>query len=133
MANIEHAIKLPFTLGINGSIETTTDQRKIWADRVLSVIGTALGERAQRYYFGSKIHFDSFETVTAAEEQLYRHIAEAFSDYLPLLEFSDLQTSYSKDTGVLDVTVFYSLPDETTTDTKIGTVMITGTQPSKEI
>lgn len=133
MVNYEHAISLPFTLNANGSVETTTDQRKIWADRVLSVIGTALGERAQRYYFGSKIHFDSFEGVTAAEESLYKHISEAFSDYLPLLNFSDLQTSYSKDTGVLDVTVFYSLPDDTTTETKIGTVLITGTQPPKDI
>ena len=133
MANTEHAISLPFTLNTNGFIETTTDQRKIWADRVLSVIGTALGERAQRYYFGSKIHFDNFQSVTAAEEALYRHISEAFSDYLPLLNFNDLETSYSEDTGVLNVTVFYSLPDNTTTETKIGTVLITGTQPPKEI
>lgn len=133
MANIEQAISLPFTLGINGSIVATTDQRKLWADRVLSVIGTALGERVQRYYFGSKIHFDNFDSVTGAEESLYKHISEAFSDYLPLLNFSDLQTSYSKDTGVLEVTVFYSLPDDTTTETKIGTVLINGTQPPKEI
>lgn len=133
MANIEHAISLPFTLSANGYIETTTDQRKLWADRVLSVIGTALGERPQRYYFGSKIHFDNFESVTAAEESLYSHISEAFSEYLPLLNFSDLQTSYSKDTGVLSVTVFYSLPDDTTAETKVGTVLIAGNQPPKEI
>lgn len=132
MVNYEQAISLPFTLGANGSIEATTDQRKIWADRVLSVIGTALGERAQRYYFGSKIHFDSFESVSAAEEQVISHISEAFSTYLPLLTFNDIQTSYSQDTGALEVTVLYSLPDETQTNTKVGTVLISGNQPPKE-
>lgn len=133
MTNIEQAIKLPFTIGFTGSIEATTDQRKIWADRVLSVIGTAEGERVQRYYFGSKIHFDTFETVTAAESQIYTSISEAFSRYLPLLSFNDLQTSFSQDTGVLSVTVFYSLPDGTQGTTQVGTVQISGNQPPKEL
>lgn len=133
MANIEQAIKLPFTIGFTGSIEATTDQRKIWDDRVLSVIGTAEGERVQRYYFGSKIHFDTFETVTAAESQIYSNISEAFSRYLPLLSFTDLQTSFSQDTGVLSVTVFYSLPDGTQGSTQVGTVQISGNQPPKEL
>jgi phage baseplate assembly protein W len=133
MANIEHAISLPFTLGFTGSIETTTDQKKIWADRVLSVIGTAVGERVQRYYFGSKIHFDTFENVASAESQLYRDISESFSTYLPLLSFNNFQTSYKQDTGVLNVTVFYSLPDGTQDTTQIGTVQISGNQPPKEI
>ena len=133
MANIEHAISLPFTLGFTGSIEATTDQRKIWADRVLSVIGTAVGERVQRYYFGSKIHFDTFENVSSAESQLSRDISEAFSMYLPLLSFNNLQTSYQQDTGVLSVTVFYSLPDGTEDTTQVGTVQISGNQPPKEM
>jgi phage baseplate assembly protein W len=133
MTNIEKAISLPFTLGFTGSIESTTSQSKIWADRVLSVIGTAIGERVQRYYFGSKIHFDNFDTVSKAESQIYSSISEAFSMYLPLLGFTDLQTTYSKDTGTLNVTVFYSLPDGTQDSTKVGTVQINGNQPPKEL
>ena len=133
MANIEHTIKLPFTIGFTGSIEATTDQKKIWADKVLSVIGTAEGERVQRYYFGSKVHFDTFETVTEAESRIYSHISEAFSRYLPLLSFNDLQTSFSQDTGVLNVTVFYSLPDGTEGTTQVGAVQIIGNQPPKEL
>jgi phage baseplate assembly protein W len=133
MANIEQAISLPFTLGFTGSIDATTDQRKIWADRVLSVVGTAVGERAQRYHFGSKIHFATFENVTSAESQLSRDISEAFSMHLPLLSFNDLQTSYSQSTGVLDVTVFYSLPDGTESTAQVGTVQISGNQPPKEL
>lgn len=133
MANIEQAIKLPFTIGFTGSIESTTDQKKIWADRVLSVIGTAEGERVQRYYFGSKIHFDTFETVSEAESRIYSSISEAFSRYLPLLSFNNLQTSFSQDTGVLTVTVFYFLPDGTDGTTQVGTVQISGNQPPKEL
>jgi phage baseplate assembly protein W len=133
MTNIEQAISLPFTLGFTGSIDTTTDPKKIWADRVLSVVGTAIGERAQRYYFGSKIHLSTFESVTSAESQLSRDITEAFSTYLPLLSFEDLQTSYNQSTGVLGVTVFYSLPDGTEGAAQVGTVQISGNQPPKEL
>jgi len=133
MSNTEYAISLPFTLGFTGSIDTTTDQRKIWADRVLSVVGTALGERPQRYYFGSKVHFESFENVEQAQDGIERAISEAFAKYLPLLTFREITSTYSQDTGVLDVTVLYSLPDESLSEVKIGTVQINGSEPPKEL
>jgi phage baseplate assembly protein W len=132
MSNTEYAITLPFTLGFTGSVETTTDQRKIWADKVLSVIGTAIGERVQRYYFGSKVHYEVFDTAAAAPERLEGIISEAFGNYLPLLTFSGLSTTYSQDTGTLTVTVTYYLPDDTEESTKVGVVQITGNQPAEE-
>lgn len=132
MSNTEYAISLPFTLGFTGSIDTTTDQRKIWADRVLSVVGTALGERPQRYYFGSKVHFEAFENVEQAKDGIERAISDAFAKYLPLLTFREITSTYSQDTGRLNVTVLYSLPDESLSEVKIGTVQINGSEPPKE-
>jgi hypothetical protein len=53
--------------------------------------------------------------------------------HLPLLSFDELQTSYSESTGVLNVTVFYSLPDGTESMAQVGTVQISGNQPPKEL
>jgi phage baseplate assembly protein W len=133
MTNIEYTISLPFFIGVTGSVTTTSDQKKIWADRVLSVIGTAVGERVQRYGFGSRVHYDAFETVTQAEAQLESNILEAFSEYLPSLSFNGIQTSYDQSTGALGVTVLYSLPDTAEASTGIGTVRINGTLPPKEL
>ena len=132
MSNTEYTISLPFTLGVTGTVQTTTDQNKIWQDRVLSVVGTAIGERAQRYYFGSKVHFEVFDGVTHAEEVLPGVISSAFATYLPLLSFKRIDTSYSRDTGTLSVTVYYALPDNTVTSVQVGNVQINGTQPPKE-
>lgn len=132
MSNTEYAMVLPFTLGFTGSVETTSDQRKIWADRVLSVIGTSIGERAQRYYFGSKVHSEVFETSGSAADAMKEIVSAAFAAYLPLLTFTDLTTSYSSDTGTLTVTVEYYLPDNTKESTRVGTVQINGTQAAEE-
>jgi phage baseplate assembly protein W len=132
MANTEYTVSLPFTLGFTGSVETTIDQTKIWSDKVLTVVGTALGERTQRYYFGSKVHFEAFENVEQAKEGIEKAVSEAFSAYLPLLTFRGIRSSYSPDTGQLNVTILYSLPDEALSEVKIGNVQIDGNQPPKE-
>lgn len=133
MANIEQAIKLPFSIGITGSVETTSDQSKIWQDRVLSVVGTAIGERVQRYYFGSKVHLELFDTATAAAERLPSIINKAFMDYLPLLTLKDVITEFDSDNGVLEATVLFALPSNEISQVKVGTIQIDGNLPFKEL
>lgn len=132
MANVEFAIKLPFTLGATGSVEVTTDQNKIWADRVLSVVGTAIGERVQRYYFGSKVHTEFFDTVSGAESNLPEIVAQAFAAYLPLLTLRNVTTDYNKDLGTLEAIIFYSLPNDERAELRVGNISLNGNLPFKE-
>jgi len=42
------AISFPFTLDPFGKTTSTTDQRKIYQDKVLTLLSTAVGERPMR-------------------------------------------------------------------------------------
>jgi phage baseplate assembly protein W len=49
----EKTIALPFSVDPYGKVTVASDQSKIWADRVRSVIGTFLRERVMRPEFGT--------------------------------------------------------------------------------
>ncbi len=128
----ESAITFPFTITAYGQVGDTTDQSKIWADRVLSVIGTGWGERLLRYEFGTKIHTEAYNTITAAEETIKVEVATAFASFLPLLTLTEVITQYAQDTNVISVDVRYKLPNQEETTTSVGSVQIRGTLPPKE-
>lgn len=132
MTVIEQALAVPFRILPNGSVETTIDQKKIWNDRVVSVLGTAWGERVRRYEFGSKIFEEVFAQVGDAEMGIERAVETAFVSYLPLLTLKSVTSNYDQTNNTLNVTVFYTLPNEISVQSTIGTVNIDGMTPPKE-
>jgi phage baseplate assembly protein W len=128
----EYAVSLPFTINPNGVVNDTVFQEKIWADKVLSVIGTGVSERLLRYNFGSKMYQEHFGTQTAAKEGIYREIYTAFSTHLPLLSLKDVLFSQTENDSELVVEVRYSLPNDLETTTYIGKVSLRGDYPASE-
>ena len=49
------AISFPFTLDPFGVVETTSSQTKIYQDRVLTLLSTAVGERPMRPTYGTDV------------------------------------------------------------------------------
>ena len=86
----EKAISLPFSIDTSGSIGTTTEQSKIWTDRVRSVLGTSLRERVMRPTFGTLIPFSLFNNVENAVEEIRDEVTRAFDRYLQLLTYRTL-------------------------------------------
>lgn len=120
----ELAISLPFSISPYGTIAVTSDQNKIWADRVLSVLGTGINERIMFPQFGSKLYSGFFNGSQAgtdsATEIIKTAISEAFITFLPLLTLTAVNTSFNTDEATLSVEVVYQLPDQTLTSTSIG-------------
>lgn len=133
MSNVsEYAISLPFRINSYGVVEDTSDQAKIWADRVAGTIGTGWGERVLRYEWGTTIYQESFATISSAEDRIKQDISTAFVKYFPLLELVSTETSWKQDTNELSISVLYKLPDSKDAVTAVGSVYIKGNQPSKE-
>jgi phage baseplate assembly protein W len=128
----EYAISLPFTITAYGTVDATGDQRKIWADRVLSAIGTGWGERVLRYEFGTKIHAEVYNTITAAESTIKLEVSRAFNEFLPLLTLDEVITTYSPETNSIKVDVTYKLPNQSEDTLTVGNVSIKGNLPPKE-
>ena len=55
------AISLPFSFDSSGGVSYTTDNKKMWQDRVVLVVMTLLKERVMRPTFGSSAKATVFE------------------------------------------------------------------------
>ena len=125
----EQAISLPFAIDSYGKVASTQEQSKIWADRVRSVIGTAVRERVMRPTFGTLIPFAIFETDTTAESQIRTEVEQAFIKQLPLLTIQNVTVTVDNYTNVLSVEIIYALPNNEIVSTIVGLVLVDGANP----
>jgi phage baseplate assembly protein W len=125
----EKALSLPFSIDAYGKIAVTTEQSKIWSDRVRSVLGTSLRERVMRPTFGTLIPYALFQGATTAEAEIKSEVQKAFENQLPLLNLQTVTTTFDTYTGVVNVEVVYGLPNNEIVSTLIGLVLIEGTNP----
>jgi phage baseplate assembly protein W len=128
----EKAMSLPFSIDSYGKVSSTQDQSKIWADRVRSVLGTAVRERIMRPTFGTLIPFAIFETDSTAESQIRVEIEKAFAEQLPLLDLQNSVVVVDEYTNVLTVEVVYGLPNNEVVSTVVGLVLVDGANPIYE-
>ena len=128
----EVAISIPFSFDVFGKVTTTTDQKKIWSDRVRSVVGTNLRERLMRPEFGCLVPSSFMETQDMASSMVITEVGSAFSSQLPPLTLQSVDTSFDESVGVMEVTVLYSLPNNDQIDTTVSFVYINNNQPIYE-
>jgi hypothetical protein len=128
----EVAISIPFSFDVFGKVTTSTDQKKIWADRVRSVIGTNLRERLMRPEFGCLVPSSFMETQDMASSMVITEVGRAFSSQLQPLTLQTVDTTFDEPTGVMEVTVLYSLPNNDQIDTTVSFVYIDNNQPIYE-
>lgn len=122
--SLELAIALPFKINQYGVVDKSSDLKKIWADRVLSVIGTHVGERIFRPTFGTSTAASLFSTVTAATEAVQKEVKAAFVSWLPTLSLDSVNVSFDDYTNEVSVEVVYSLPDGKGIASVIGVIAI---------
>ena len=132
---VESALRLPLSLDNYGNIVMTSNQNKIWADRVRSAIGTIRGERVMLPAYGSKISDSLFAGQTETEQVIKREISSVFNLYLPLLTLDEVEVISTNDVGsdgTMTANITYTLPNLTQVTTAVGIVTINGNYPPYE-
>lgn len=105
----EKAISLPFSFDSTGSISYSTDQKKIWQDRVVLVVMTKLNERVMRPTFGSEVGNSMFENIDSAAGLIRQTINAAFSNWLKDLLLTNVSIYLDASDGYLVAEIFYKL------------------------
>ena len=104
-----------FTRSFDGQniayLGTTSDQKKIWKNRILLVLATRPGERVMRPNFGSNLYRVLFEPETSAGEIAKEAINTAFVEWLPNLELRQINPSFDDASGNLIINIIYGLPN----------------------
>lgn len=120
----EVAISLPFSIDPYGKVTQTNDQSKIWADKVRSVIGTALRERVMRPTFGTDIPSAVYENQEDADARVQELVSSSFNTQLPRLALQSVTNTFDQYSGTLTVEVIYALPNEEVVSTTVGLIVI---------
>ena len=126
----EIALTLPFSINPYGSVTTTTDQSKIWSDRVRFVIGTNLQERILDPEFGTLVPTAFMETSDDAQSTIETEVERAFQQQLELLTFDSVEISFDDYTGTTNVTITYGLPNGEVTNTVVAISYVSGNNQS---
>jgi phage baseplate assembly protein W len=105
------AITYPFALDPFGKTASTTDQRKIFQDRVLTLLSTAVGERPMRPTYGTNIALAMFENQGNVDKAINDAIRSAISKWIPELTVNDVLIKGFLDTGAVTVELNVTLPD----------------------
>lgn len=107
------AISFPFTLDPFGKTTSSTNQKKIYQDRVLTLLSTAVGERPMRPNYGTNIGTAMFENQGKIEKAINEAIRSAISKWLPELTVNKINIVSFLDTGAVTVEINVTLPDFT--------------------
>ena len=127
---METAISLPFTIDAYGKVTTTTDQSKIWSDRVKAVIGTNLRERLMNPDFGTLVPSAFMENADTASSLISTEVERAFTTQLDLLTFTSVDVTFDEYTGTTHVSILYDLPNNEQVNTTVALVAIDGKSPA---
>jgi phage baseplate assembly protein W len=108
----ERAISLPFSFDSSGAVSYTTDEKKIWQDRVVLVVMTRLSERVMRPTFGSTAGNSAFEPETTAESSIQQAVAAGFAQWLKPLTLTKVTVTTDPADGYVIATVQYKYEKE---------------------
>ena len=113
------AISYPFTFDPFGVVFTTEDQTKIYQDRILTLLSTAVGERPMRPTYGTNVAKAMFENQTDAATAIDAAIRSAIEIWIPEVNVETIKVSSFDPNGAGGVEVNVSLPDFTSTSVNI--------------
>lgn len=129
---VEKAISLPFSIDSYGNISTATSPKKIWEDRVKSVIGTMIEERVMRPNFGTSVPKLLWDSSDFAQGSIESEVRRAFLTHLPLLSLDEVVINYDEYTNIITANVVYSLPNDEETTVNVGIANINRNNPASE-
>lgn len=129
----EVALTLPLAIDSFGSFSTSVDQQKIYADRVRTVISTAIGERVMRPRFGNAIPNRVYDTVVTLKESVNTLVEEAFTSHLPALQLVSVALLESSDLASFEIEVTYKLPNREQSTVIAGVATLGGNLPIEEV
>lgn len=113
------AISFPYTFDPFGVVDTSSDQTKIYQDRILTLLSTIKGERPMRPTYGTDVAKAMFENQGNAKKSIDQAIRSAIAQWIPEVEIVNVNVTLFDESGRVGVEVNVVLPDFTSTTVNI--------------
>ena len=118
------AITFPFTLNPFGVVNTSTLQSKVYKDRVLTLLSTAVGERPMRPSYGTDLAKALFETQNQAEKAIRLAISTAIGSWIPEVSVQQINVLGENLDGKMTVELLLVFPDFTSETISVSTATL---------
>jgi phage baseplate assembly protein W len=105
------SINFPYSLTVFGETESTSNQAKIWVDRVLTLLSTQLGQRPMAPDYGADVARALFENEDDFRVAFRVAIAKAMSVWLPELNIESITIGDPNQDGFVNIEIMVELPN----------------------
>lgn len=118
------ALSYPYTLDIFGVAETTENQTKIYTDRLVTLLSTAVGERPMRPTYGTNVAAALFENENDLKRSISDAIRVAVKRWIPEITVQNIGVINLTEDGKANVEVSIILPDFTAATIQVSSATL---------
>lgn len=117
------AISYPFTLDGLGVLQSTSDPRKIYLDRLLTLLSTSPGQRPMLPEYGTDVLLALYENDNVVETAISQAIKSAVSIWMPEIDVENVRVSIPDEAGSVEVEIIIKLPNSTLTTLTVSSAI----------
>jgi phage baseplate assembly protein W len=121
------AFTFPFTLDPFGVANTSEVQAKIYKDRIVTLLSTAVGTRPMRPTYGTNLAKSMFENQDNAAVAIRAAVKSAISLWIPEVEIDSIDIKGVQEDGRMLIDLIVLLPDYTLASLSVSSVTLTPT------
>jgi phage baseplate assembly protein W len=121
------AFTYPFTLDPFGVADTSEVQGKIYKDRIVTLLSTAVGTRPMRPTYGTNLAKAMFENQDDSASAIRSTIKAAISLWIPEVQIDSIDIRGVQEDGRMLVDLIVILPDYTLASLAVSSVTLTPT------
>jgi phage baseplate assembly protein W len=117
------AISFPYTLDGLGVLESTSDPRKIYLDRLLTLLSTSPNQRPMLPEYGTDVLQALYENGNNLELSISQAVRRSVSVWMPEISVEQVLVSIPDEDGKAEVEIIIKLPNDLLTTLSISTAI----------
>lgn len=114
-----NAINYPFSLDAYGTLQSTSDQGKIWQDRLLTLLSTHIGQRPILTEYGTDFSRALFENENNFGKAVKTAVTTAVGKWMPEVKLITVDIFGVDHDGIASLKVSIQLPNDQVLETTI--------------
>jgi len=114
------SINYPFTLDPLGRIVSTSDDNKIYLDKIMTLLSTMVGQRPMNPAYGTDLLRALYESGEDYDLALREAIDRAMATFLPAVSLQEVTIKEPDSSGVSMVSISFSFPDGSTNEVSLN-------------
>ena len=119
--SVTTGIAYPYTIDPNGVVAAAGNNNKLYLDRVLTLVGTYIGQRPMMPDYGVDWSGALFENDNEARVAIPIAIRGAVAKWIPEVQVSEVNIKFDELEGIENVTLGLVLPNKTEITLNINT------------